>query len=143
MANEINNMVISAKEFTMNFTLSGTVTNDLNFSQVTIPGKADATTEEIKLNHSNKKVITSPGTFNDFTFTTKFTPATMAWTQAADKLATYSVVLSGDAGGAFAGDTIEISGHVLGIDDKTIGMDGTPDAVFKGATEYFKYTPHQ
>lgn len=56
-------------------------------------------------------------------------------------MAPFIAVLSGDPGSAFEGDKITISGKVLGIDDVSVGTDGTPEITFKGNTEYFEYIP--
>lgn len=141
MANELDQAVFSAKEFTLNLTVSGQLINDFNFKTVTIPGIADAETEDLKLNHSQRKIVTSVGTANDFQFTTVVTPQFFAWRKAAEAMASYMAVLSGDPGSQFAGDVITISGKVLGIDDTQVGLDGSPECTFKGNTEYFNYAP--
>lgn len=140
MAGQLDRSAFSATEFTLNLTVSGQVYNDYGFQTLTIPGMSDATTEEFKLNNEQRTVVTAPGTDNNFTFTTSFTSDFFKFRGAAKALATYTAVLSGKVGSAFAGDTVTLSGVVASPGDLEIGVDGVPTYSFNGTTSYINFT---
>lgn len=140
MAGQLDRSAFSATEFTLNLTVSGQVYSDYGFQTLTIPGMSDATTEDFKLNNEQRTVVTAPGTDNNFTFTTSFTPDFFIFRGAAKELASYTAVLSGKTGSAFAGDTVTISGTVASPGDLEIGVDGVPTYSFNGTTSYINYT---
>lgn len=136
---QLDRSAFSATEFTLNLTISGQTYADYGFQTLTIPGMSDATTEEFKLNNETRNVVTSPGTDNNFTFTTSFTADFFAFRNAAKGLAPYTAVLSGKAGSAFAGDVITLSGTVASPGDLEIGVDGVPTYSFNGTTSYINF----
>lgn len=136
---QLDRSAFSATEFTLNLTVSGQTYADYGFQTLTIPGMSDATTEEFKLNNETRNVVTSPGTDNNFTFTTSFTSDFFAFRSAAKELATYTATLSGKANSAFAGDVITLSGVVASPGDLEIGVDGVPTYSFNGTTSYINF----
>lgn len=136
---QLDRSAFSATEFTLNLSVSGQTYADYGFQSLTIPGMSDATTEEFKLNNETRNVVTSPGTDNNFTFTTSFTSDFFAFRNAAKGLATYTATLSGKTGSAFAGDVITLSGTVASPGDLEIGVDGVPTYSFNGTTAYINF----
>lgn len=136
---QLDRSAFSATEFTLNLTVSGQTYSDYGFQTLTIPGMSDATTEEFKLNNETRNVVTSPGTDNNFTFTTSFTSDFFAFRNAAKSLATYTATLSGKANSAFEGDVITLSGTVASPGDMEIGVDGVPTYSFNGTTSYINF----
>jgi len=136
---QLDRSAFSATEFTLNLSVSGQTYADYGFQSLTIPGMSDATTEEFKLNNETRNVVTSPGTDNNFTFTTSFTSDFFAFRNAAKALASYTATLSGKVGSAFAGDVITLSGTVASPGDLEIGVDGVPTYSFNGTTAYINF----
>lgn len=134
MAGQLDRSAFSATEFRMNLTVGSQSYPDYGFQTATIPGLSDATTEEFKLNNESRNVVTSPGSDNNFSFTTSFTTDFFAFRTAAKNLDTYQAVLSGIAGSAFNGVTITISGQVASPGDLEVGVDGVPVFQFNGTT---------
>jgi len=130
----LDRAAFSATEFRMNLTIGETVYSDYGFQTVTIPGMSDASTEEFKLNNEQRTVVTAPGSDNNFSFTTAFTPDFFAFRDAAKALSGYSAVLSGISSSAFNGVTITISGTVASPGDLEVGVDGVPTFSFNGTT---------
>lgn len=139
MGEQLDRSAFSATEFRLNLTISGQTYNDYGFQTLTIPGMGDASTEDFKLNNDQRTVVTSPGTDNNFTFTTSFTSDFFDFRQAAKELATYTAVLSGITNSAFAGDTVTISGTVASPGDLEVGVDGVPTFTFNGTTSYINF----
>lgn len=136
---QLDRSAFSAAEFRMNLTVGDKQYEDYGFQTATIPGMSEATTEEFKLNNETRNVVTSPGTDNNFVFTTSFTPDFFEFRDAAKALKTYTAVLTGQEGSAFAGDTITISGTVSSPGDLSVGVDGVPTYDFNGTTSDIKY----
>lgn len=136
---QLDRSAFSATEFRMNLTVSGQVYADYGFQTLTIPGMSDASTEDFKLNNEQRNFVTSPGTDNNFSFTTSFTSDLFTFRQCAKGLAPYVASLSGIAGTAFEGDIITISGTTASPSDLEIGVDGVPTYSFNGTTSYIDF----
>jgi hypothetical protein len=137
---QLDKSAFSASEFKLDLKVGGQSYADWGFQTATIPGMSEATTEEFKLNNETRKVITAPGTDNNFVFTTSFTKEFFIFRQAAKDLQDYEAIFTGKEGSAFAGDTIVISGKIASPGDLSIGVDGVPTYDFNGTTNYIKFT---
>ena len=137
---QLDNSAFSASEFKLDLKVGDTNYQDWGFQTATIPGMSEATTEEFKLNNETRKVITAPGTDNNFVFTTSFTKEFFTFRQAAKDLLDYQATFTGKEGSAFAGDSIIIRGKMASPGDLSIGVDGVPTYDFNGTTNYIEFT---
>lgn len=137
---QLDQSAFSAAEFTLNLKVGDVTYNDWGFQTATIPGMSEASTEEFKLNNETRKVVTAPGTDNNFVFTTSFTKEFFIFRQAAKDLLNYEATFIGKEGSAFAGCTIKIDGKMASPSDLSIGVDGVPTYDFNGTTNNIEFT---